>query len=180
MNQKSDVPTDSNTDRPVPALRREVIYGAAGPQKLLAVAIVTALASVSFGFALALFARPMGMVGHCPTVRVVERAVPLAHAPRDVAWLGVYITTEKQPGALVLDVIEGTPAEAAGLRGGDRIVGLDDTRVRSSGELVRAVRARSPGESVTVKFRRGDQLHEVTTALDRTGPEPRVRPRLHR
>ena len=180
MNQKSDVPTASNNDRPVPALRREVIYSSGGPQKLLAVAIITALASVSFGFALALFARPMGMMGHCPTVRVVERAVPLAHAPRDVAWLGVYITTEKKPGALVLDVLEGTPAESVGLRGGDRIVALGESAVRSSGELVSAVRARSPGETVKVKFQRGDQLHEVTAVLDRVGPERRARPRLHR
>jgi S1-C subfamily serine protease len=179
VNQTSNSPTGPS--RSVPVLRREAIYAPAGPQRLMAVAIVTALASVSFGFALAIFARPMGLMGHCPTVRVVERgAVPLARAPGPVTWLGVHITTEERPGALVVDVVKGTPAEKSGLRGGDRIVALDEMAVRSSAELVRAVRARRPGEAVQVKFERGGELQEVAAVLGWVEREPRARARPHR
>jgi serine protease Do len=51
-------------------------------------------------------------------------------------------------GALVLEVVRGEPAEAAGLRRWDVITGLAGERVSDGDELVRAVAALTPGQEV--------------------------------
>jgi serine protease Do len=85
-------------------------------------------------------------------------------------WLGVAIqqvTPElaksfglKQPeGALVSDVVEGSPAEHAGVKQGDVIVEFDGKRVKSSTELPHLVAGTAVGKEVVVKvIRDGAEL----------------------
>ncbi len=54
-------------------------------------------------------------------------------------------------GIIVLYVGEGTPAAQAGLRRGDIIVRIDDVDIRGGGDLRRVLRAREPGDVVTVE-----------------------------
>ena len=52
-------------------------------------------------------------------------------------------------------VASGGPADKAGLREGDVITAVDGKRVADSQELIVAIRAHAPGESVTVTYERG-------------------------
>lgn len=85
-------------------------------------------------------------------------------------WLGVAIqqmTPElaktfglKQPdGALVSDVVDGSPAEHAGVKQGDVILEFDGKKVKSSTELPHIVASTSVGKEVVVKvIRDGAEL----------------------
>ena len=85
-------------------------------------------------------------------------------------WLGVAIqqmTPElaktfglKQPdGALVSDVVDGSPAEHAGVKQGDVILEFDGKKVKSSTELPHIVASTSVGKEVVVKvIREGAEL----------------------
>jgi serine protease Do len=90
-------------------------------------------------------------------------------------YLGV-LTTDLSPedagrfdlpvdsGALVEQVVPGTPAREAGVRKGDIITALGDTRIASYGDLLGALRDHEPGDRVTLTiFRNGeDKKLEVT------------------
>jgi S1-C subfamily serine protease len=73
------------------------------------------------------------------------------------AFLGVRVHGEGG-GATILTVTPGTPAAAAGLRGGKRgdvVTAVDATDVSSSSELVQAIAQHRPGDDVLITFRRG-------------------------
>jgi S1-C subfamily serine protease len=55
-------------------------------------------------------------------------------------------------GAVVQQIISGTPAASTGLAAGDTIVGVDGTAVSSSDGLTTALDAHKPGDSVTITW----------------------------
>ena len=73
---------------------------------------------------------------------------------------------EVDSGAVVLEVGPGTPADDAGLRVEDIIVGLNDTPIESSGDLLGALRDYQPGDAVQLTIVRDDdeQTFDVTLA----------------
>ena len=68
-------------------------------------------------------------------------------------------------GALALAVPDGGPAAKAGIRPGDVLVKLDGEELASPEDLLAALRTRSPGQTVTVEFRRGTATQEVKVQL---------------
>ena len=68
-------------------------------------------------------------------------------------------------GALALSVPDGGPAAKAGIRPGDVLVKLDGEELASPEDLLAALRSRSPGQTVTVEFRRGTETQEVKVEL---------------
>jgi len=68
-------------------------------------------------------------------------------------------------GVLLDSVAEGSPAERAGLRPGDILTRLDGETLTGSGDLLKALRAKRPGDQVTVTVRRGDRSLPVTVRL---------------
>jgi serine protease Do len=90
-------------------------------------------------------------------------------------YLGV-LTTDLSPedagrfdlpvdsGALVVQVVPGSPAREAGVRKGDIITALGDARVAGYGDLLGVLRDHEPGDRVTLTiFRNGDEKKlEVT------------------
>jgi S1-C subfamily serine protease len=68
-------------------------------------------------------------------------------------------------GALALSVPEDGPAAKAGIRAGDVLVRLDGDQLTSPEDLLAALRSRSPGQTVTVEFRRGTETQEVKVEL---------------
>jgi S1-C subfamily serine protease len=80
-------------------------------------------------------------------------------------------------GALLQSVVEGGPADEAGLRGGDTqtdaglaaggdlVVAIDGRAVRDPDDLANAVAANSPGEEVEIEYYRGDERRSVTVTL---------------
>lgn len=74
-------------------------------------------------------------------------------------------------GAMVGEVMSGSPAERAGLSTGDIIVGLDGTPVTSMGQLVAALRRRQAGHTVRVDIVRDQQpMSMVVVLVERPTP----------
>lgn len=72
--------------------------------------------------------------------------------------------------AIIGDVVEGKPAYEAGLRPGDRILSVDDTQVSSWSGFVALVKHAAPGETLTLKVKRDQQVFSVAVQpeLDQT------------
>ena len=68
-------------------------------------------------------------------------------------------------GAFVVEVGEGSPAQAAGIQSEDIITRLDSAPIASGGDLRRALRAHAPGDTVSVTLRRGERTLTVTARL---------------
>lgn len=60
-------------------------------------------------------------------------------------------------GAIITEVLPGTPAEEAGLQEGDLVVAVDSQRIGPGGNLARLVIQYEPGDRVTLTVRRGDE-----------------------
>jgi serine protease DegQ len=114
--------------------------------------------AVSIGFAIP-----------APTVRdVVEQLLedgtvehaylgiqPSTLTPEVAAQLG----TDRQSGVVVLDVVEGSPAAAAGLAPGDLLVALDGEPLDTAEDLLGALRRAEPGQAVSLDIvRDGEEL----------------------
>ncbi|MEO8260632.1 MAG: trypsin-like peptidase domain-containing protein [Acidobacteriota bacterium] len=69
-------------------------------------------------------------------------------------------------GALVQDVTDGSPADRAGLRVYDVIVGLDEQAISTDDQLIREIAARAPGTAARVRFVRGGRPQTVTLKLE--------------
>ena len=62
-----------------------------------------------------------------------------------------------ESGALIAKVEPGGPADGAGIRAGDVVTGLDSTDIRSSGDLLSALRQYQPGDKVELTVLRDGQ-----------------------
>ncbi len=76
---------------------------------------------------------------------------------------GVQVATEAQQGQAA--VTPGGPADEAGVRPGDVILSIDGRPVSMSDELIVAIRARQPGDAVTLRVRSGDEERDVRVVL---------------
>ncbi|MBI4876923.1 MAG: M28 family peptidase [Acidobacteria bacterium] len=82
------------------------------------------------------------------------------------AWFGsVPDFTELPNGFRFSDVREGSPAALAGLKAGDILFEFDGKPIQNLYDFTYALRARKPGEQVTVKVRRGEQVIEAKVLL---------------
>lgn len=94
-------------------------------------------------------------------------AAPAAEARRDRPRLGIVIEDGAGDGAgvLIADVVDGSAAATAGLRGGDRIIRWDREDV--TGNSVAPFLARHmPGDDVRLTIRRGEETMTVVVRLD--------------
>jgi putative serine protease PepD len=84
--------------------------------------------------------------------------------PGTAGGLGVSTDT----GAYIDSVVAGSPAEAAGLKKGDVVVGFDDSTIASAGELIINVRGHLVGDKVKLAVNRsGEQITvDVTLGAD--------------
>jgi predicted metalloprotease with PDZ domain len=75
------------------------------------------------------------------------------------AWLGVGISaSEGEDGVNVVEVFEGSPAEAAGVKEGDVIISLDGQETKDAGAVTAFVGRHHPGDRVTLLLiRDGDK-----------------------
>jgi putative serine protease PepD len=82
------------------------------------------------------------------------------------AYLGVAVQNASSGGgAVVTSVRSGTPASDAGLRSDDVITAVGGTKVTSSTDVIAAVGARQPGDSISITYRRNGQSHTVKVTL---------------
>lgn len=148
----------------VPRLRREAMLASSDRGRLGLLVALCSLAGVVVGFGLSNMAAMR--LQRCPVPPVVEAHMSAA-AVETPTWLGVRISTAVDGGALVQAVDPSSPAQVAGIRRGDVIVGMSTGRcsrglqnVDTAGEMVRLVRSREVHEQVELRLKRGDQ--EIT------------------
>jgi S1-C subfamily serine protease len=114
---------------------------------------------------------------------IADRLV--ASQPIERAALGVdgRLTDDGAPGAKVVGVVPGSPAQQAGVTPGDVIVGIGGLVVKDPTDLAGAVAAHQPGEQVGVSVRRGADIVELRATLGVSRPttlDPNARGRTPR
>lgn len=142
------------------------------------VGVNTAIASNSGGNEGIGFSIPINMV-----VRVVQQLVSTGEVRR--GFLGVKMADpfafEKATelglsiprGALITQILEGTPAEAAGLRADDVILEFDGVEIEDDAHLQNVVSLTAVGKSVPIVVLREEQQIELQVELARRQPSPR-------
>jgi serine protease DegQ len=87
-------------------------------------------------------------------------------APGDItAEIADQLGLTDTEGVAVLSVVDGGPAEKAGLRPGDILKTLEGRQLRTPEDLLAALRQRNPGDQVSVEFQRGGRTETVKVAL---------------
>ena len=82
------------------------------------------------------------------------------------ADLAEYFNVKEDGGALVLNVMEDTPAEKAGLKSGDVITRINDDAIEDPGDLIRAMEHRDEGDEVTVTYVRHGKTATAKATLE--------------
>lgn len=88
-----------------------------------------------------------------------------ASQAEEMGFLGINVQTAKNVtsdlaaqfnmpiGVFVKDIVEGSPAEQAGLKSGNIIVGLNDVKVETTEDILNILSYSRPGEEVTLKIK---------------------------
>jgi S1-C subfamily serine protease len=99
-------------------------------------------------------------------VDTLERIVPQLERDGRVrrGYLGVTASTARR-GAVVREAEGRGPAARAGLRAGDVIVAIGGDPVRNSDDVAALIADRSPGDRVTVAYRRDGATRSVDVVL---------------
>jgi S1-C subfamily serine protease len=79
--------------------------------------------------------------------------------------------------ALVTKVYEGSPADEAGIKAGDRILSIDDQQIESGTDLRDLLAKYEPGDIVEMSIRRGARERDIQIKLGRN-PQERDAPYL--
>ena len=86
------------------------------------------------------------------------------------AYLGtIPDMTESPDGVRLTGVRAGSPADAAGVRAGDVLVGIGDHEIKDLYEMTDALRAHKPGDTVELRVRRDGEVIVMTATLGRRG-----------
>lgn len=106
-------------------------------------------------------------------------------------WLGVVLYPDEvarrlraavglgaTQGALVREAVPDGPADRAGLRQGDLVVGADDSQVTGAGELQRHLATLAPGTAVRITVARQGENLEMAVVMEES-PEPAWHGRRH-
>jgi S1-C subfamily serine protease len=137
-------------------------------------------------------------IGFAIPVNTAKRLIPELVSKGYVTypWIGAtiqtlipevakYLKLKIERGALIVEVVRGGPADKAGLKGGSRkvqvgnmivpvggdiVVKADDQEIKTNEELIRYVREKKVGSTVTFKVYRKDKFGNVKVTL---GERPR-------
>ena len=85
----------------------------------------------------------------------------------NAAFLGVSSRKAEKGGATVLEVTTGSPAEKAGIKKGDVIIRVNETKIESPESLFETIHSLKPGDKVKVAFTRDGKEQTVTATLDK-------------
>lgn len=90
-------------------------------------------------------------------------------------YMGVYLETRRQGGVAVGGVVDGTPADLAGLRRGDVVVAVGNEQVSDQAELRKLIAEYDPGTPVTLEVLRNGRRRDLTLVLGERPPEDQIR-----
>lgn len=109
-------------------------------------------------------------IGFAVPINLVKDLLPnLLHNGRpERGWLGLNVQEvgegeSKAP--VVVDVFAGSPAEKAGLKPGDRVVGIGGKAVQRYQQILRKIALLAPGSSVKIEVVRGGRSFDFTATL---------------
>jgi serine protease Do len=120
-----------------------------------------------------------GGLGFAIPVNEAKKILPdlkrYGHVPRP--WLGILgqrVTPQLElhyglptsKGTLVVNLVEGAPADRIGLRQGDIIVAVDGTEVEEPNDVERLLNKHRPKEKAKLKIRRGKKTLELDVKLE--------------
>jgi serine protease Do len=91
----------------------------------------------------------------------------------NMAFLGVSSRKAEKGGATVLEVTAGSPAEKVGIKKGDIITQVNDTKIGSPDELFETIHDYKPGDKVKILFTRDGKEQTVTATLDKSTFAPK-------
>ncbi len=83
--------------------------------------------------------------------------------------LAEYFKVKEDEGVLIIDVIEDSPAEDSGLKAGDIITMLDDSKISSHEDLIEALQDYDEGDVASVQFVRKGTTQKVDVELEDSG-----------
>lgn len=79
-------------------------------------------------------------------------------------YLGVRVQ-DVDEGARIVEVVDGSPADDAGLREGDVVTEAGGEEIASADDLTEAVGSREPGDELELRVRRGDETRTIIVEL---------------
>jgi S1-C subfamily serine protease len=99
-----------------------------------------------------------------------RRSLTVNSAPATVssapAWLGADTTNSPLGGgAMIADVVPGSPAEAAGLQPGDVITQVDNAPVASPDDVASALAGMHAGQRLQISYARGPLTYTTQVTL---------------
>lgn len=93
---------------------------------------------------------------------------PVAQGTGERPYLGTIPDMGSEPGGVPLSGVRaGSPAEAAGLRAGDVLIGLGDQTIGNLQDFQNALVRHRPGDRVELRFKRGGETLTATVVLGR-------------
>jgi serine protease Do len=117
-------------------------------------------------------------VGFAVPINVAKEILPQLRQRGKVVrgWMGVQIQALSEDmartyrmkdtkGALISDVTPDSPAEKAGLKADDVVVGVDDRTIEDNGDLSRYIASKAPGATVKLRVLRGGAEQTVAVTL---------------
>ncbi|MBJ6762694.1 trypsin-like peptidase domain-containing protein [Myxococcaceae bacterium JPH2] len=122
------------------------------------------------GVATAIISEGQG-IGFAVPINLVKDLLPnlRENGKLERGWLGVVINEDGENGAqrapMVRDVYRGSPAAAAGIRPGDRLVAVNGRPIGSYLQLLRKVALLAPGTEARLTLLRGTGTQDVTVRL---------------
>jgi serine protease Do len=104
-------------------------------------------------------------LGNADRQRRIQKSIEIR---MNSAFLGVSSKKSEKGGATVLEVTSGSPAEKAGIKKGDVITKVNETKIESPESLFETIRSFKAGDKVKVSFTRNGKEQTVTATLDKT------------
>ena len=110
---------------------------------------------------------------------IIEELIQKGYVVRP--WLGVVVGTVNEwlvaryelavaQGVFVTQVAPSSPADEAGIKAGDIIVGWNETEIASADDLIEAIHESQIGQTVDITFWRGNEKYTTTATLAETPP----------
>jgi len=141
------------------------LFGNRSSFKILALLALLILLLPSMSGASAPKAAPPAPPGSPAPAAAPDPPEPLEELLPPQGWLGVVLSDEGTEGVTVTGVKEGSPAEKAGIKEGDRILELDGRKVERPRDIRGAMRDLEPGDTVQIRIRRNSQEKTLTATV---------------
>jgi S1-C subfamily serine protease len=95
----------------------------------------------------------------------------VAGKPVQYGFLGVQFSSSAPAsgGAVIADVVSGSPADKGGLQSGDRVVAIDGHAVQTPTDAVARIRSAQPGDTLTITVARSGHNTDIEVTLAASG-----------